>query len=121
MCIEYTVLNTLSRCRTHPEVLGINRYASAWGRTHVSGRVALLRLPSQVYNDSQGALAQIVNPQSSHRSMHINLAHHICRERQAGGGLDFRYCSMNVNRADCLTKPLAGPALAQCLAGMGVA
>jgi hypothetical protein len=77
--------------------------------------------PVTIYNDNQGALAQIANPQSSHRSRHINLAHHICRERQARGEVSFRYCSTAENIADCFTKPLAAPALLRCLAGFGVA
>jgi hypothetical protein len=73
-----------------------------------------------IYNDNQGALSQIANPQSTDRSKHIGLVHHISRERQARGEVDFRYCSTHDNIADCLTKSLTGPALLRASAGMGV-
>ena len=77
--------------------------------------------PIVVHNDNQGALSLIANPQSTHRSRHVGLAHHISRERQARGEVDFVYCPSKQNIADCLTKPLAEPALSFCLKSMGVA
>jgi len=62
-----------------------------------------------VAEDNQACLALIANPESTGRAKHIDMAHHLVRERVAMGEVDFHYTPGRELVADGLTKPLPGP------------
>ena len=65
--------------------------------------------PTRLYCDNQAAIRLTGNPSTHARSKHIDIKHHIIRERVEMGEIDIRYIETAKQRSDCLTKPLGGP------------
>jgi len=73
-----------------------------------------------IYADNQSAMKVISNPITSARSKHIDVAHHLVRERAARGEVAFTYIPTAEMVADALTKALPEPKHTFCSKGMGV-
>ena len=65
--------------------------------------------PTRLYCDNQAAIRLTGNPSTHARSKHIDIKHHIIRERVEMGDIEIRYIETAKQRSDCLTKPLSGP------------
>ena len=70
--------------------------------------------------DSQGALSLGNNPVTSARSKHIDVQHHIVRERINSGEVRLEYCPTDRMVADGLTKALGEIKFCWCREAMGV-
>jgi len=81
--------------------------------TEETGSVAL-------WCDSQSALALMHNPVTSARTKHIDVCHHLVRERVADGTLVVQYVGTAEQTADILTKPLGTIAFARGVRGLGM-
>jgi hypothetical protein len=68
-----------------------------------------LDLPTVMRIDNQSAIQLASNPSTHARSKHIDIKHHILRERVDKGILELEYIESKKNRADILTKALSGP------------
>ncbi|GIL56501.1 hypothetical protein Vafri_11858 [Volvox africanus] len=77
--------------------------------------------PSIIKVDSQGAMNISNNPMTSQRSKHIDVMHHLVRERVASGEVELRYCPTEKMVADVMTKALGEAKFKWCRASMGVA
>ncbi|PNW85386.1 hypothetical protein CHLRE_03g183950v5 [Chlamydomonas reinhardtii] len=74
-----------------------------------------------IRSDSQGAISLARNPiSSSPLSKHIDIQHHLVRERVARGEVAVEYCPTEEMVADALTKALSEAKFAFCRAAMGV-
>ncbi|PNW85445.1 hypothetical protein CHLRE_03g186800v5 [Chlamydomonas reinhardtii] len=74
-----------------------------------------------IRSDSQGAISLARNPiSSSPLSKHIDIQHHLVRERVARGEVAVEYCPTEEMVADALTKALPEAKFAFCRAAMGV-
>ncbi|KAG1656170.1 hypothetical protein FOA52_008709 [Chlamydomonas sp. UWO 241] len=62
--------------------------------------------PMLIYSDSQGALAVLKNPGGSSRSKHIDMLHHVARERVMRQDVLMEYIPTDRMVADILTKAL---------------
>ena len=65
--------------------------------------------PTHLFCDNQAAIRLTGNPSTHARSKHIDIKHHIMRERVETGDIEVKYLETSKQRADCLTKPLGGP------------
>jgi len=70
--------------------------------------------------DSQSALALMQNPVTSARTKHIDVCHHLVRERVADGTLTVHYVGSTDQVADVLTKPLGPVAFSRGTQGLGM-
>ena len=70
--------------------------------------------PMTVFSDNQGAIATTENPDSHHRTKHIDVKYHFIRGLVQSGDLVVKYTSTRKQPADMLTKTLTGPSLALC-------
>ena len=62
--------------------------------------------PTQIYTDSQGALAHITTGISKARTMHIDVCYHNSRDLHERGVVKYDYVNTNNDPADILTKSL---------------
>ncbi|KXZ47956.1 hypothetical protein GPECTOR_31g318 [Gonium pectorale] len=76
--------------------------------------------PIAISLDSQGALSLAHNPITSARSKHIDVLHHLVRERVRLGDVQLSYCSTEAMVADVLTKPLGEIKFRRCRLALGV-
>ncbi|GIL91628.1 hypothetical protein Vretifemale_19249, partial [Volvox reticuliferus] len=67
-----------------------------------------------IWTDSQGALSLGNNPITSVRSKHIDVQHHLVRERVSRGEVVLSYCSTEEMVADVLTKALGEIKFKRC-------
>ncbi|KAG1665046.1 hypothetical protein FOA52_003222 [Chlamydomonas sp. UWO 241] len=76
--------------------------------------------PMLIYSDSQGALAVLKNPGGSSRSKHIDVLHHVARERVMRQDVLMAYIPTNRMVADILTKALPKVKFEWCRKHMGM-
>lgn len=62
-----------------------------------------------LYIDNQSAIVLASKPTTFARSKHIDIKHHIIRERVESGDIILKYIPTKQQRADVFTKALAGP------------
>jgi hypothetical protein len=70
--------------------------------------------------DNQGAIALTKKPSSHPRTKHIAIRHHQIREWAEQGMIQLEYVGTKSQKADILTKPLPGPAHAECVQRLGL-
>lgn len=73
-----------------------------------------------IFGDNQAALKILRNPVSSVRSKHIDVAHHLARERVVRKEVSFSFIPTTEQVADSLTKALPESKVCKCRSGMGV-
>lgn len=73
-----------------------------------------------IHGDNQAALKLLRNPTSCVRSKHIDVAHHLARERVIRKEVSFSYIPTDEQVADALTKALPITKIDKCRALMGV-
>ena len=66
----------------------------------------------RVWTDNRGASTLSYNPDFHRRTKHIRRRHHFVRECAENGAITVHWVPGDENRADMLTKPVAGPRLA---------
>ncbi|KAG1677605.1 hypothetical protein FOA52_010386 [Chlamydomonas sp. UWO 241] len=76
--------------------------------------------PMLIYSNSQGALAVLKNPRGSSRSKHIDVLHHVARERVMCQDVLMAYIPTNRMVADILTKALPKVKFEWCRKHMGM-
>ena len=76
--------------------------------------------PTNIFTDSQPALALVKSPMLAQRSKHIDVVHHFARGRVLAGELTFSYINTALNPADGLTKPLPESKFKFCRDAMGL-
>jgi len=85
--------------------------------------MADLRLPVgavAIAEDNQACMAMATNPEGTGRAKHIDIAHHLVRERTATGEVSLVPVRSSEQPADGLTKALTGPAFTTFRLRMGV-
>ena len=65
--------------------------------------------PTVIHIDNQAAIKLSDNPGNHARSKHIDIKHHLVRERITSGEIQLEYVNTEQQRADILTKSLPGP------------
>jgi len=70
--------------------------------------------------DNQACLAMLTNPEGTGRAKHIDIAHHMVRDRVARGEVSFHYTPTAEMAADGLTKPLPAAAFTTFRSRLGV-
>ena len=86
----------------------------------LAGDLGLAQASVSILLDSQGALSLAHNPITSVRSKHIDVHHHLVRERAARGEVELGYCPTDAMVADILTKALGEYKFKLCRKAMGV-
>lgn len=76
--------------------------------------------PVPIAEDGQACLALIANPKGTGRTKHIDVCHHLVRERTEMGEVRFYYTPGVEVVADGLTNALPGPASANFKNGVGM-
>ena len=80
-----------------------------WVRSLIGELGFKLTVPTTLHVDNQSANRLYANPSTHSRSKHIDIKHHIIRERIEMGTIELEYVETAMQRADFLTKPLPGP------------
>ena len=76
--------------------------------------------PTQIKMDNMGAIKLTRNPIESNRSKHIDVMHHLVRDRVTRGEIEITYVSTKSQVADTLSKSLGPAPFQACLEGMGL-
>ena len=76
--------------------------------------------PVSILADNQSAIKLLRNPVSSMRSKHIDVAHHLARERVARQEVAFVYVATEQQIADVMTKGLPKVKHEFCCQGLGL-
>jgi Cu/Ag efflux pump CusA len=76
--------------------------------------------PTNLFSDSQSAIALAKNPVSHARAKHIDLCHHFVREAIQDGIILVQYIPTTEMTADRLTKALGRKKREKCTARMGI-
>jgi len=76
--------------------------------------------PIDMAEDNQACISLIANPETTGRAKHIDIAHHMVRERVAMGEVKFTYTPGAEVLADGMTKALPTPAFDTFRSRMGV-
>ncbi|GIL68887.1 hypothetical protein Vafri_22154 [Volvox africanus] len=87
----------------------------------LAGELGLGSDAIEIRTDSQGAMSLGNNPITSARSKHIDIQHHLVRERVSRREVALSYCSTEDMVADVLTKALGEIKFKKCIKAMGLA
>ncbi|GIL49048.1 hypothetical protein Vafri_5519 [Volvox africanus] len=87
----------------------------------LAGELGLGSDAIEIRTDSQGAMSLGNNPITSARSKHIDVQHHLVRERVSRREVALSYCSTEDMVADVLTKALGEIKFKKCIKAMGLA
>jgi hypothetical protein len=63
-------------------------------------------MPMIIHEDNRAAIELAKNPEFHHRTKHIDVCWHFCRDQQAAGKIEVVYVPTSDQVADGLTKPL---------------
>jgi hypothetical protein len=88
--------------------------------SNTNGAVWRRRGTQNPLSNQMGKLQQRLHSIESARSKHIDIVHHMVRERVARGEVDFEYIATGDMIADVLTEPLSQTAHQKCIAGIGL-
>ena len=80
----------------------------------------LVQGPTQVWCDNQAAIYNASDPVPRGKTKHIEIRHHIVREACTQGNVKVTYIPTHYNKADLLTKALAGPRHAELAKSLGL-
>uniref|UniRef100_A0AAV1VFB9 Copia protein n=1 Tax=Peronospora matthiolae TaxID=2874970 RepID=A0AAV1VFB9_9STRA len=61
----------------------------------------------KIYEDNQGSIALVKNPEFHKRTKHIDIRYHFVREKVADGQVLLQYCATKDMKADLMTKPIS--------------
>lgn len=70
--------------------------------------------------DNMAAIKMMRNPEASARTKHIDIVHHLARERVQRREVEVEFCGTEEMVADAMTKPLPIVAFQRCRDGMGL-
>jgi len=70
--------------------------------------------------DNQGAIKLLKHPIASTRTKHIDVMHHLVRDRVTRKEVAFQYCKTEDMLADFMTKALSPVKFKACCAGLGI-
>jgi hypothetical protein len=76
--------------------------------------------PVVIRCDNKAALSLCRDRKEGQLSKHIDVIHHVARDRVATGEIKFVYCKSEENVSDCFTKALPRPLFERGLAGLGM-
>jgi transposase InsO family protein len=93
---------------------------AVWLRAFLIGLGLNATAPTNIFCDSQGAIALAKNPEHHQRSKHIDLRYHFVREQVTGGAIALVYTPTSDMVADQLTKPLSREMHNRCIRSMGL-
>ena len=98
----------LSTCEAEYMAAGAASRDALWLR-HLLPEFGFQETCITIQCDNQACLFLIANPNSSHKSKHIDIMHHFLRERVVQQHISFQYVQGDCNVADLFTKPLDWP------------
>ncbi|KAL0287196.1 UNVERIFIED_CONTAM: Retrovirus-related Pol polyprotein from transposon TNT 1-94 [Sesamum calycinum] len=95
---------------------------AVWMKNYIQelGVVPSIAEPVVIFCDNNGAIAQVKEPRSHHRSKHILRRYHLLREMVGRGDVRMDRVKSAENTADPLTKPVSQIAHAQHIGKMGL-
>ncbi|KAL2252685.1 UNVERIFIED_CONTAM: Retrovirus-related Pol polyprotein from transposon TNT 1-94 [Sesamum indicum] len=93
-----------------------------WMKNYIQdlGVVPSIAEPMVIFCNNNGAIAQVKEPRSHHKSKHILRRYHLLREMVGRGDVRMDRVTLVENIADPLTKPVSQIAHAQHLEKMGL-
>ena len=83
-----------------------------WLRPFLTSLGLAMVEPTTIFLDNKSAISMSKNPEFRKRTKHIAIRYHRIRQEQNAKNVLIEYVSTEMNPADMLTKPLAGPKLA---------
>ena len=96
----------LSTAEAEYIALGSPIQEAIWLRQLLSDLRCDMKMPMEILEDNQGAIAMAKNPVGHKRSKHIDIRHHFIREAVQAGTISLTYCPTSDMLADIFTKPL---------------
>ena len=96
----------LSTAEAEYIALGSAVQEAMWLRQLLSDLRCDMKMPMEILEDNQGAIAMARNPVGHKRSKHIDIRHHFIREAVQTGTISLTYCPTSNMLADIFTKPL---------------
>ena len=60
----------------------------------------------KIYEDNQGSIALVKNPEFYKRTKHIDIRYHFVREKVEDGQVLLQYCATKDMKADMMAKPI---------------
>ena len=86
--------------------LGSAVQEALWLRQLLADLRCDMKMPIEILEDNQGAIAMAKNPIAHKRTKHIDIRHHFVREAVQAGTISLTYCPTSDMLADIFTKPL---------------
>ncbi|KAL0284258.1 UNVERIFIED_CONTAM: Retrovirus-related Pol polyprotein from transposon TNT 1-94 [Sesamum radiatum] len=116
--------DTMADSTTKAEYIAASEAAkeAVWMKNYIQelGVVPSIAEPVVIFCDNNGAIAQVKEPRSHHRSKHILRRYNLLREMVGTGDVRMDRVTSAENMADSLTKPVLQIAHAQHLGKMGL-